>query len=53
MRSYAGAWVFPGGHIEVNEGLDEGTLREFKEECGIEVTKDASDHSYLYNGHKV
>ena len=29
---------FPGGHIEVDEGLDEGALREFHEETGVKVT---------------
>lgn len=35
MRSFPKAWVFPGGHIEVDEGIDEGVLREFYEETGI------------------
>ena len=37
MGFFPSAWVFPGGHIEVDEGLDEGALREFHEEIGIEI----------------
>jgi len=37
MSFFPKAWVFPGGHLEVNEGLDEGALREFYEESGIEI----------------
>ena len=37
MKFFPRAWVFPGGHIEVDEGLDEGALREFFEETGVEV----------------
>ncbi len=35
------ATKFPGGGLELGEGLIEGLVREFKEECGIdiEVTK--------------
>ena len=35
MGFYPSAWVFPGGHLEVDEGLDEGALREFFEETGV------------------
>ena len=37
MSFFPRAWVFPGGHIEVDEGLDEGSLREFFEEVGVDV----------------
>lgn len=37
MKFWPKAWVFPGGHIEVDEGLDEGALREVFEETGVDV----------------
>ena len=37
MGSFPSAWVFPGGHLEVDEGLEEGSLREFFEEIGVEI----------------
>ena len=37
MKAWPKAWVFPGGHIEVDEALDEGSLRECYEEVGIEI----------------
>ena len=30
----SGQWVFPGGHIEPGESLEEGAKREFSEETG-------------------
>jgi mutator protein MutT len=32
------ATKFPGGGLELGEGLAEGLIREFEEECGIAVT---------------
>ena len=32
-----GKYNLPGGHLELNEGLNNGTAREIKEETGIEV----------------
>lgn len=54
MHFWPSAWVFPGGHIEVDEGLDEGSLREFYEETGVEVQVDrvdgGSETRYSYAG---
>ena len=36
-KSFPSAWVYPGGNIEVGEGLDEGSLREFYEETGVKI----------------
>ncbi|MBI1986995.1 MAG: NUDIX hydrolase [Nitrospinae bacterium] len=33
----AGQWTFPGGAVELGEGLEEATLREVWEECGIRI----------------
>lgn len=57
MGFFARAWVFPGGHIEVDEGLDEGALREFREETGIEIEvhkeRGKQNRSYSYKGTDV
>ena len=38
------ATKFPGGGLELGEGLIEGLIREFKEECGIDV--EVTQHFY-------
>lgn len=38
------ATKFPGGGLELGEGLTEGLIREFKEECGIDVS--VQEHFY-------
>ncbi len=38
------ATKFPGGGLELGEGLIEGLIREFKEECGIDV--EVTEHFY-------
>lgn len=35
---------FPGGGLELGEGLRDGLIREFMEECGVEVS--VTDHYY-------
>jgi 8-oxo-dGTP diphosphatase len=35
---------FPGGGLELGEGLREGLAREFQEECGVDVK--VTDHFY-------
>ena len=35
---------FPGGGLELGEGLRDGLIREFQEECGVDVT--VADHYY-------
>eukprot|EP00736_Rhodelphis_marinus_P011970 Rmarinus@m.27837 len=37
MRSYPSCWVFPGGHVDDGESLEEGAVRELLEEVGIDV----------------
>ena len=29
-------WLFPGGHVDPNESLDDATVREVKEETGLD-----------------
>ena len=57
MLFWPSAWVFPGGHIEVDEGLDEGSLREFYEETGVQVKmdkiKDSPERRYSYAGQEI
>ena len=36
----AGFWTFPGGFLEVGETVQQGALRETKEEVGLEVKLD-------------
>jgi len=34
---YNGLWVFPGGHVEAQETVEDGAAREFAEETGLEI----------------
>ena len=35
MRIFPGAWVLPGGHIDIGEDLEQCAIREIFEETGI------------------
>jgi 8-oxo-dGTP pyrophosphatase MutT (NUDIX family) len=37
MRSFPGAWVFPGGHVDVGEHIPQAVIREVREETGLVV----------------
>jgi 8-oxo-dGTP diphosphatase len=37
LRSFAGAWVVPGGHVDKGETLKEAGCREVWEEVGLEI----------------
>ena len=41
LRSFGGAWVVPGGHIEKSETLEAAGARELAEEVGIGVACEA------------
>ena len=44
FKSGTQATKFPGGGLELGEGLVDGLVREFKEECGIDV--EVTEHFY-------
>lgn len=37
QRRDDGTWSYPGGRIEIDETVEDGTRREVREECGLEV----------------
>ena len=37
MRLFAGAWVLPGGHLDLGENLEECVVREIFEETGVNI----------------
>ena len=53
MKHFPGAWVIPGGHLEPNEDLEFGALRELREETGIDIYSNDNDGIYCYNGSSV
>ena len=57
MAFWPSAWVYPGGHIEVGEGLDEGSLREFYEETGVKIVTEkiegSAERKYTYANHQI
>ncbi len=55
MKHFPGAWVLPGGHVELKEELESAGLRELFEETGLEITVENSEDlkqvvQYKYNG---
>ena len=57
MRIFPGAWVLPGGHIDLGEDLEECVIREIHEETGVKIEQANSqeDDTKLlsYKGRKV
>ena len=43
MKIFPGAWVLPGGHIDLGETFEECAIREIREETGIEIEIDERD----------
>ena len=43
MRAFPNIWVFPGGHADKGETLQQAVLRELKEETGIHVQRDIGE----------
>jgi len=37
LRIFPGAWVLPGGHIDLGESLEECVIREILEETGVQI----------------
>jgi 8-oxo-dGTP diphosphatase len=48
-----GKWVFPGGHVDRGETLEEAALRETLEECGAVAAIDGLVGVYSYPGRPV
>ena len=36
-KKYSGEWDLPGGHVRVGENLNDGLVREVKEETGLDI----------------
>lgn len=47
-----GSWTLPGGHIKRGETPLEGSIRETKEECGLEINK-PFDKFICDNGYEI
>jgi ADP-ribose pyrophosphatase YjhB (NUDIX family) len=48
-----GKWVFPGGHVDRGETVEEAALRETFEECGVVAEIDELIGLYSYAGRPV
>ena len=55
MKIFPGAWVLPGGHIDLGETFEECAIREIKEETGIEIdiNNDTDKQVLSYKGREV
>ena len=47
--SLPGVWSVPGGHLEKGEKIEEGAIREFREETGLQII-DKLDYVATLNG---
>lgn len=48
-----GKWVFPGGYVDRGETLETATIREVKEECGLDIRLVRLLGTYSYAGNPV
>lgn len=47
-----GMYDLPGGHVDPNEDLFEGMIREAKEEIGIEIDRKNMEIKHIYHHYK-
>ena len=50
---HRGAWSFPSGFVDAGEGLEEATVRETKEETGLDIRIQRQLGAFAHSGDRV
>ena len=48
-----GTWALPGGWVDVNVSVEENTIKEVKEEAGLDAVQDREKHNLPIYAYKV